>query len=283
MRIIFDDAGDVPASLIEKFGIEMIPVNITFGTEQFLSSINMYHNDFYQKVKTVGDHNFPKTSQPTPFQFEELYRKLIAQGDKEFLTIVVSEKLSGTYASAEAAARELAGQATFHLYDSEFGSAPQGLMVAEAAQMDAAGADYAAIKDRLDEMKREMAVYFLIDSLEYAVKGGRVSTLRSTMASLLNIKPIMVMKNGVIDEAAKVRTYKKALTTMIGLTKDEVGDQPVTLAVMHGGAPEAGQSLLELARQHFNIVEEYMVNMAIAVAINLGPGAVGLVASPVKK
>ncbi len=282
MRIIFDDAGDVPADQIEEYGLVMIPVNVTFGTEQFLSSVDMFHDDFYQKVKTVGAHNFPKTSQPTPFQFEELFRKLIDQGDKEFLTIVVSEKLSGTYASAEAAARELAGQATFHLYDSEFGSAPQGLMAMEAARMHAAGADYAAIKERLDEMKREMAVYFLIDSLEYAVKGGRVSALRSTMASLLNIKPIMMMKNGVIDEAAKVRTYKKALSTMIELTKSEVGDRPVALAVIHAGAPEAGQSLLELARQHFNIVEEYLVDMAIAVAINLGPGAVGLVAVPVR-
>lgn len=282
MRIIFDDAGDVPAAQREEHGIVMIPVNITFGTEQFLSSVDMHHDDFYRKVETVGNHNFPKTSQPTPFQFEELFRDLIAKGDQEFLTIVVSEKLSGTYASAEAAARTLAGQATFHLYDSEFGSAPQGLMVMEAARMDAAGADYSAIKERLDEMKQKMAVYFLIDSLEYAVKGGRVSALRSTMASLLNIKPIMNMKNGVINEAAKVRTYKKALASIIEFTKQDVGDRPVALAVMHGGALEAGQSLLEMSRQHFNIAEEYLVDMALPVAINLGPGALGLAAVPVK-
>lgn len=283
MRIIFDDAGDVPGSEVEKHDLVMIPVNISFGTEQFLSSVNMQHADFYAKVKTVGAHNFPKTSQPTPFQFEELYRDLIAKGDKEFLTIVVSERLSGTYASAVAAGKELADQATFHLYDSEFGSAPQGMMVMEAARMNAAGADWPSIKERLDEMRREMAVYFLIDSLEYAVKGGRVSSLRSTMASLLNIKPIMNMNEGIIVEAAKVRTYSKALNNIIELTKQQVGDRPVELAVMHAGAPDAGQSLLEMAHQHLNIKQEHLVDMAIAVAINLGPGALGIAAVPVKE
>lgn len=282
MRVVMDETGDVPGDLLGKYRIKTIPINITFGTEEFLSGVTMDHAAFYRKVSTVGAHNFPKTSQPTPFQFEELYRGLIAEGEREILTITVSEKLSGTYASAEAAARELAGQATFHLYDSMAGSAGQGLMTMDAARMAAAGADFGAIKARLDEIQNGIALYFLIDSLEYAVRGGRVSALRSTMASLLNIKPIMTLKDGVIVEAGKVRTYNKALAYMIDATKQDVGDRPVELAVMHGGAPEAGEALLQKARGVFNITQDYLVDMAISVAINLGPGALGLVAVPTR-
>ncbi|MCA9990240.1 MAG: DegV family protein [Ardenticatenaceae bacterium] len=280
MRIVMDDAGDVPADVAEKYNIIIVPINIMFGTEQFLSGISMDHDAFYEKVKTVGAHNFPKTSQPTPYQFAEIYKSILAEGESEVLTITVSEKLSGTYASAVAAGRELVGQGTFHLYDSQAGSAGQGLMAIEAARMAADGHDYAAIKARLDEMLQSQSIYFLIDSLEYAVKGGRVSSMRSTMATLLNIKPIMTLKDGIITEAGKVRTYNKALAYMIDAVKADVGDKPVKLAVMHGGAEQAGRSLLEMARSSFNITEEYLVNMAISVAINLGPGALGLVAIP---
>ena len=165
MRIVMDDAGDVPADVAEKYNIIIVPINIMFGTEQFLSGISMDHDAFYEKVKTVGAHNFPKTSQPTPYQFAEIYKSILAEGESEVLTITVSEKLSGTYASAVAAGRELVGQGTFHLYDSQAGSAGQGLMAIEAARMAADGHDYAAIKARLDEMLQSQSIYFLIDSL----------------------------------------------------------------------------------------------------------------------
>lgn len=281
MRIVTDDAGDVPADLIQQYRLKIVPVNVMFGTEQqFLSGIDIDRNSFYEKVKEVGDHNFPKTSQPTPYQFEEAYRELIAEGEREILTITVSEKLSGTYASAEAAARELAGQAVFHLFDSAGGSAAQGFMVLEAARLAAEGAGIEAILARLAEIRDNMAVFFLINSLEYAVKGGRVSALRSTMASLLNIKPIMQLKDGVIVEASKVRTFGKALDAIVELVRQKVGNQPVKVAYIHARAPEGAAELQRRARQQLNMQEEITVDMAIGVAINLGPGALGIVAIP---
>ncbi len=280
MRIVMDAAGDIPPALAEELNISIIPVNIMFGTEEFLSGIDIDHTAFYRKVEEVDDHNFPKTSQPTPYQFEELYKQIIAEGEDEILTITVSEKLSGTYASAVAAARALEGQATFHLFDSQAGAAVQGLMVVEAARMARDGADIDAIMKRITEMRSNFSVYFLIDTLEYAVKGGRVSSLRGAMANLLNIKPIMTLDDGLIVEAGKVRTYKKALDYIVNATVRDMGDRPIKLAVMHAGKPEAGQALLEKARPLLNASEELFMEMAIAVAINLGPGALGLVAMP---
>ncbi|MEW5985604.1 MAG: DegV family protein [Chloroflexota bacterium] len=116
--------------------------------------------------------------------------------------------------------------------------------------------------------------------MEYAVRGGRVSSLRGTVANLLNIKPIMQVKDGLIVEAGKVRTRRKALDFMIEFVKERVGDQPVKLAVLHAGAPADGEALLEKARAEFKATESLLVDLAVAVAINLGPGALGVVAVP---
>lgn len=280
MRVVMDDAGDVPADLAQKYRIEIVPVNIHFGTEEFLSGKNMSHAAFYQKVKQVGDHNFPKTSQPNPYQFVETYKRILAEGEKEILTITVSEKLSKTYDSAMAAARELEGQGTFHLFDSQSGSAGQGYLAIEAARMAQAGRGIAEIQAKLAKMRSETAIAFLINSLEYAVKGGRVSSFRGTMASLLNIKPIMQVKDGLIVEAGKVRTSKKALAYIIDFIKERVGTRPVRLAIIHAGDKAGAEELLAKAKPEFNTIEVIQVDMAIAVAINLGPGALGIVAIP---
>ena len=280
MRVIIDDAGDIPADLADELDIRIIPVNIMFGTEEFLSHVTMDHESFYKKVETVNDQNFPKTSQPTPYQYEELYRELIDQGADEILTVTVSERLSGTYASATTAARALEDQATFHVFDSQSGSAAQGLMAVQAARMARAGENAGAIKARLRQMRNSQSIYFLIDSLEFAVKGGRVGVLRSTMASLLNIKPIMKVEDGLIVEEGKVRTYKKAVAFIVDAVRNDVGDRPVKLAAIHSNDEEAGQALLEKARATLNSTEVFLVDMAISVAINLGPGALGLIAIP---
>lgn len=280
MHIVMDDAGDVPEEAIEEHNLTILPVNVMFGTEEYLSGVDITHETFYEKVKEVGDHNFPKTSQPTPFQFVEAYKEILAGGERDILTITVSEKLSGTYASAVAATKELDGQGNFYLFDSQGGSAAQGFMAMEAARMAEDGAEIDAILARLKEMRESMVVTFLINSLEYAVKGGRVSALRSTMASLLNIKPIMKLEDGLIVEAGKVRTYKKAMTHMVNLVADGVGDKPVRVAFLHARDLEGMKTLQNMARPRLNIVEEIEVDLAIAVAINLGPGALGIAAIP---
>lgn len=280
MRIVMDDAGDVSDEAVKKHNLKILPVNVMFGTEEFLSGIDITHETFYEKVKAVGDHNFPKTSQPTPFQFVEAFKSILAEGERDILAITVSEKLSGTYASGIAAAKELEGQGNFIIFDSQGGSAAMGYMAVEAAEMAAAGKDIDTIMARLRTIRETMVVVFLINSLEYAVKGGRVSALRSTFASLLNIKPIMHLKDGEIVEAGKVRTHKKAMDYMVNHVVERVGDKPVKVAYLHAGDPQGMATLKELAGPRLNVVEKMDVDLAIAVAINLGPGALGLVAIP---
>jgi len=280
MRIVMDDAGDIPAELAERHNIAIIPVNITFGTEEYLSGVELDVAGFYDKVKEVGEHNFPKSSQPTPFQFEQLYESILAGGEDEIMTITVGEKLSGTYASAKAAAEQLQDKGTFYLFDSAGGSAAQGYMVLEAARMAERGATAGEILAKLERMRREQTVVFLIDSLEYAVKGGRVGSLQSSVASLLRIKPIMELKDGLIVEAGRVRTYAKALDTIVDKVAQAVGDKRVKMALIHAHDLEGVLQLRERAAKRLNVSEEIESEMAVSVAINLGPGALGIVAIP---
>lgn len=280
MRIVMDDAGDIPPELTERYNIAIVPVNITFGTEEYLSGVELDQAGFYEKVKAVGEHNFPKSSQPTPFQFAESYKSILAEGEDKIMTITVGKKLSGTYASAEAAAAQLRDRGTFHLFDSAGGSGAQGYMVIEAARMAQDGAAADEILARLEQMRREQVVTFMIDSLEYAVKGGRVGSLQSSLASLLRLKPIMELKDGLIVEAGRVRTYSKALGYIVNKVVEEVGDQPVKMALIHAHDPQGAARLRQLASQRLIVSEEFETEMAVSVAINLGPGALGLVAIP---
>jgi len=281
MKIIIDDAADLPEELKKQYNIATIPVNIHFGTEQFLSDIEMDQAAFYEKAKTVDEHNWPKTSQPSPFQFVEFFKEVMAtEGVNEFLTITVGEKLSGTYASALAAQRELAGQAKIHIFDCMAASAAQGFMAMEAARMFEKNAGIDEVMARLITMRDNQIVLLVINSLEYAVKGGRVSGVRSMMASLLNIKPVMHLIDGEVVEAGKVRTHKKALRFMIDYAKEKVHDKPVKLAVLHAGVPEDAEGLAALVKPQFNVTEMFVIDLCVPVAINLGPGTLGLVLIP---
>ena len=281
MRIVMDDAGDVPPEMAEALNIRILPVNIMFGTEEeYLSNVTLTLDEFYEKAAMVTAVNFPKTSQPTPYQFIEAYKEILAEGETEILAITISEKLSGTYASAVAAGKELEGQGHFYLFDSQAGAAAQGYMVIEAARMARDGADINSIIHRLEQMRREMVVSFTIDSLEYARKGGRVSNVKSIMASLLNIKPILKLDDGLIVEDGRVRTRSKAIEHIVESVFERVGNEPIKLAVMHANALDDAQILRQKAEQRLHVVEVIVVDMAISVAINLGPGALGIVAIP---
>ena len=280
MHLVMDAAGDLPEEYVARYNVTVVPVNVAFGQEQFRTGIDMDHKLFYEKAEAVSDDNFPKTSQPTPYQFVQAYQSLLDKKGRDILTVTVSEKLSGTYASAVAAAQELKDQANFHLFDSRAGSAAQGWMIIEAAELDRQGAAPAEIIKALERMRDEMVIVFLVRSLEFAVRGGRVSSLSGTMASLLRIQPILTVEDGLIVEAGRVRTYRKALSHIVNFVAERVGQGPVRLAYIHARAPEGAAELRRQANERLNVAGEFIQEMSVSVAINLGPGALGIVAFP---
>ncbi|MCC7118726.1 MAG: DegV family protein [Anaerolineales bacterium] len=277
LRIVTDGAADILPQWEKEYGIDVIPVNLLFGEKSYLQGVELDNEGFYKLVDE--NKKIPKTAQPSPHQFIEFYRKIAQKGDT-ILSIHITAKLSGTYASATSAAEELKGEFNIIPIDSASGSLGIGLMCREARKMERAGKTLDEILAGIESAKNKIRVILTLDTLEYAKLSGRVGTLQATLASVLNVKPIAVLRDGVVNIVEKVRTRKAALERVISMAKEEVSDAPVYLAVVHARDEKSGQSLLAQAQSHFNAKETMLGDLSVSIAANLGPGTVGLILYP---
>lgn len=279
LRIVTDGAADMPREWQEQYDIHVVPINIHFGETTYLSDVTLDREGFYRLVDE--SKRVPKTSQPSPHQFIEFYNKIAQAGDT-ILSIHVTSKLSGTYASAVAAAQELAEK--FHIipFDSMSGSAAIGILCREARRLERAGKNLQEILARLEELRARCGVILALDTLEYARMSGRVGTLQAALASMLNVKPIAVLKDGVLNMAEKVRTRKASLDRLLEMVKEYVGDREVMMSIVHARDPQAGADLMERARRMFKTRDLFLTDLSISVAANLGPGTVGIVFFPLE-
>ncbi len=278
LRIVTDGAADIPFAWMEEFDIKRIPVNIHFGEKTYTQDVELSLDEFYKMVDDKSNP-FPKTSQPSPHQFVEFYKQHFQPGDT-ILSIHITSKLSGTYASAVAAAEELKGTYNVVTFDSLSGSLGVGFMCRAARQMDRAGKSVDEIVRYFESIRDQVHIILTLDTLEYARRSGRVGTLSAAMASILNVKPIARLQDGLVNMIEKVRTRKTALERVIDIGRELVGDKPVHLAAIHARDIESGQALLDEAKKYFNFKSAEMTDLSISLAINFGPGTVGLVLYP---
>lgn len=277
LRIITDGAADVPEGWEKEFDFQVIPINVQFGEKTYLQFVDLDNEGFYKLVDET--RKIPKTSQPSPHQFAEFYKKIAQKGDT-ILSIHVTSKLSGTYASAVAAAEEV--KDLFHVipFDSAGGSLALGFMCREARRLDRAGQSVEQIVKYLETVRDQVRVILTLDTLDYARMSGRVGTLSAALASVLNVKPIAVLRDGLVNMVEKVRTRKAALERVLEMSVDEFGDKPIFLGVMHARDLEAGNALMAEAKKRFNIKDAVLADLSISLAANFGPGTVGLVLYP---
>jgi len=277
LHIVIDSAGDMPPGWMEAFDIRVIPINIHFGEQMFLQGVDLSNSDFYRMADESGE--IPKTSQPTPQQFSSFYHT-IAQPGETILSLHVTGKLSGTFSSAEIASRELRDEYNIIPFDSGCGSAAMGYMAREARMMQRAGATLDEILARWQTIRRNVQIILTLDTLEYARRSGRVKALQAALASLLNVKPIITLHEGVLELGERVRTRRKALEFVVNEMVRRVGAGPVNVAIVHAQDPQAGEKLAQTACRLLNCKELIITELSIGVAANLGPGTVGVVAYP---
>lgn len=277
LRIVTDGAADVPNGWAAKYDISVIPINIHFGEKTFIQFEEMDFDGFYKEIGVNKNH--PKTSQPSPHQFVEFYKKNFSKDDV-ILSIHVTSKLSGTYASCVSAAEELKGQYNIVPFDSAGGSIGIAYLCRTAREMANAGKSVDEIVKRLEELRPQVHVILTLDTLEYARRSGRVGTLRAALASVLNVKPIARLQDGLVDMVDKVRTRKAAIARVIELGKEAVGGKPVHVGVIHARDEASGKMLLEEVRKNFNVKDAEFTDLTVSLAINFGPGTVGLILYP---
>lgn len=278
LRIVMDSGGDLPEKWLNEYDIQVIPINIHMGEEVFLEDVNLSSDQFYRWVKDKGQ--IPKTSQPTPQQYIRLYKEIADPGD-EILSIHLTSKLSGTYESAVMAAAELAEEG-YHVvpFDTLAGTGIQGYMCREAREMERAGANLEQILERLEEIRSGTEVIFTVDSLDFAQKSGRVQMIESILASVLQIKPIITLKEGTMAVANKVRTRKAALEFIIQEMGRRMGGKLINAAIIHAHDLATALEISERVQVLLNIKELFIEELSIGIATHLGPGTVGIVAYP---
>lgn len=279
IHIVTDGAADFPPGWLERLGVHVIPINIHIGDKALLQGVDIDDETFYRTVEREGV--IPKTSQPSPYQFARFFERIAQVGDT-ILSLHVTAKLSGTYASAVQAARELADKFRVIPFDTGAGSAAIAFMCAAVRRWLDQGLDADTVVQRLEAMRRQVQIVLTLDTLEYARMSGRVKALQASLASMLRIKPIIELQDGMLELTGRVRTRSRALEEVVQRIKARVGDRLVDLAAVHARAPEAAAWLRERAREVLHVREVVTTNLSIAVAANLGPGTTGLVAVPVE-
>lgn len=279
LRVVTDASVDMPDGWEEKYQIEILPLNVRFGDETFTSEQITDSDTFYRMVqeKRIA----PRTSLPSPGQIIDFYRKIANQGDT-ILSLHIASKMSGTFAAVQSAIRELANEFTIFPFDSGAGSAALGFMCRQARLLATAGVAPSSILANLETMKSRLILIFTLNTLEYAHLSGRISRLQAAVTSVLRIKPIVILRDGLLQMAEKVRTRQTSLDRVIQIAKNSVQDTLVDIAIVHANDIKTAQSLVDQARKTFNIREIILTELSIPVAANLGPGTIGVVAVPVE-
>jgi len=280
LRIVTDGAVDLPEEWYQEYDIQRIPINVHFGEEKTYVQDELSLDEFYELVGSKSLPH-PKTSQPSPHQFAEFYKKIAKPGDT-ILSIHITSKLSGTYASSVAAVDEVKDMFKVIPVDTLGGSIGTGFMCRTARQMERAGKSVDEIVRHLESIRNNVQIILTLDTLEYARRSGRVGTLSAALASVLNVKPIALLKDGLIEMVDKVRTRKAAFERVLEMAQKTYGDQPVYVGVVHARDLASGQTLLDEAKKRFNVKDVVLTDLSISLAINFGPGTVGLVMYPVE-
>lgn len=270
--LITDSTADLPHEYVQQHGIYVVPLNIHLPNAVYKDGVNIKPQELYHRLR--HEDIFPQTSQPSTGEFLEIFRKL--QPGDECLVLCISSELSGTYQSAQIAADMAAEEvdAEIHVVDSRSASMALGLQVMYAQQCFAQGKDMAQTLSELAEVRRRMRVLFVVDTLDYLARGGRISQMGKHLGNLLQLKPILHLEDGHIALLDKVRTKPKAVQHMVDIFVKEA-HQAQQVAVLHIDAEEEGQALLEKVQQHYS--GTISLNQCGAViGSHAGPGTVGL-------
>lgn len=234
VRIVTDSSCDLPADEVAALGIEVVPLTIRFGSDEYTDGVDLSVEDFYAKM--AATEGLPETAAPSPGSFEAAFRTQAEAGADAVVCINISSELSATMQSAQNAARAVESDLPVRVVDSRSITLGLGNQVLEAARLAADGADADAIVARVESLRARTKVYGVLDTLDNLKKGGRIGGAQALLGSVLSIKPCVDISTGRVEESSKQRTRKKSLQWL----RDRVLEHgtPEHLALMHAAAAD---------------------------------------------
>ena len=273
IKIICDSLSDVNKEYLEKYDIDVVPLTVILNEKEYRDGIDMQPEEFYRILRE--ENAYPKTSQATYAQFKEIFDRYTKDG-KKILYISGSAAATGTCQSAIMAKNDTEGE--IYIYDSNNLTFGAGFFVVKAAEMINEGKTIEEVFKVLDEIKEKYILMFSVDTLEYLKKGGRISSTKATVGSLLNIKPILEVKDGLVSQVGQVRGKKNVLNKMIECIKERLGDDLEQEEVYIGYSDDLKEreKLTEIAKEVFKPKKIGYFIIGTCVGAHSGPGVGGI-------
>ncbi len=276
IAFVTDSTAYIPTDLVKKYNITVTPQILVWGEETFRDGVDIQPDEFYARLKTAKV--MPTTSQVSVVTMQSTFQKLIEAGH-HVMGVFLSGKLSGTMQSA-IQGREALGKAAekVTIIDSNTTAMAMGFMVLLAARAAEGGASVAECQKILEKARELTGVFFVVDTLEFLHRGGRIGGAQRFIGSALNLKPILTLRDGRVEPDDRVRTKSKAIDRMLELGIQQAqGKKPVHVATLHANAEQEAKDLLERASQAMDPVESVLSTVSPVVGVHAGPGTVGLV------
>ena len=272
IAVVTDSTAYLPPELVAQYGIHVIPQQLIWGHEAFLDGVTMDPSTFYERLSRSKD--IPTTAQASAGEFADLFAGAARNADG-MVGVFISTELSGTVASA-LAAQELLPDLAIEVVDSRLTSMGLGFVALAAARAAAEGKGLAEVAAAVRELVPRVNVLFIVETLEYLHRGGRIGGASRLMGSALRIKPLLHLIEGRIDALERVRTKRKAVERMVEVVAERVGNMPVHAAVIHANAPAEAARLREEVRERFPYTELYLAELSPVIGTHVGPGTVGV-------
>lgn len=280
MKIVTDSAVDLPEEMFAQFGIERMPLLISFGKEMLRSGIDIGPEEFYKRLAASGD-NIPTTSQPSPGEFADLYRRVGAV-DKDILSIHISSGLSGTLNAAVQGAKQCPELNITHV-DTKTLSAAEGFQVVAAAQGLRRGWSLDKILARIQQVADQTEIFFTLDTLHYLQKGGRIGRVQAMAGALLNLKPVITVDKGpgTYVTVVKGRSMAKSVALIADQVAEKMKQTPAWVHVLHTNSPDMARQQGDLIRAKLPNAHVTFGQIVPVLGVHTGPGCVGAVCGPV--
>jgi DegV family protein with EDD domain len=270
VAIVTDSTADLPPELARSHGITVVPLTLNFEGKGLLDGVDIRPDEFYRRLPSATMH--PTTSQPAPGRFAEVYRALLAEHD-EVVSIHISKKLSGTYESARQAA-DMTDAKRVRVVDSELVSMSLGLITLAAANLASSGSDAKSVESKVLDMRTQVHTYFSVATLEFLRRGGRIGRASALLGSVLQLKPVLCIRDGLVTPLERVRTFERALNRVVELAREVDRGQGVCVIVGHADAEADAE---RIGRELDSIAETLMIQpLGPVVGAHAGPGVVGV-------
>ena len=273
VAILTDSTAYLPKEIIDRYQIQVIPLSVIWDGESYLDGIDITPSQFYSRLEKSP--SLPSTSQPPAGEFKNLFSSLMDSG-KDVLALLISAGISGTVNSALQAQAEL-DQSRIKVIDSKTAAMATGLHVIAAARKSAEGGTLGEVAEVAQKAQLHTDVVFVVDTLEFLHKGGRIGGAKRFLGTMLNIKPILEMSEGKIAAVEQVRTQKRALERMAELIEEKAaGEKPLRMAVFHSNVPDLAHQLMEDTKRRFEPEEIYLSELSPVIGTHVGPGTVAI-------